>query len=168
MSDLDPITQVHNAIWELLLAHPPFADAVKEGNRILFTGTSRGPIKDEVSTADLPEVRLVPAGAATQLQRTSNGSSLVKRFAIQVRTGEQRVDAGLYPLEWEIYRALADWTTVLLALKWSDYCFVKLCRPIGFAESLESNGITGWVSVWSCEVEMWFSTASLKYAEENT
>lgn len=165
MSEQDPATQVYNALWDMLEAHKGFTDLVRVGNRIKMSGRKRRPIKDEVSEADLPEVRIIPAGGEPHVQRTSNGSSLVKRFAIQVSTGEEVVDVKLFPVEWEIYRAMSKWAVTLQALKWNGRSFVNLARPLeiteGVSDSDLNRGIVGWSTVWMCEVIMWFTTADL-------
>jgi len=44
--------------------------------------------------------------------------------------------------------------------------FVKLVRPmdvtVGVSSGDLARGARGWVSVWACEVEMWFATADLQ------
>lgn len=162
----DPITKLHEALWTLLEAHTPFTALVAESNRIKYT-SSTGPYKQNLVVADMPEVRIVPVSTTPHLQRTSNGSSLVKRFEVQVKVGSIYV-ANLYELEWEIYRALATWATTLQALKWNDKVFVKLCRPTSISEDRDTSpkgGSIGWSCVWACEAEMWFDTADLKYVE---
>lgn len=160
----NPLTLVHEALWKLLESHRPFAKLVVEGNRIKYTAES-SPFKRDSSVADLPEVRLVPVQTTPHLQRTSNSSSLLKRFEVQVKTGSQFVAEKLYPLEWEIYRALARWAPVLMALTWEKKTFVKLCRPTQVTETHESSpktGPLGWGCIWACEVEMWFETSDLE------
>lgn len=163
---VDPITQVYYALWELLEAHVPLAAMVRVGNRIKFSGANRDPMKDEVSGADFPEIRVLPVSSEPHLQRTSNGSSIVKRFRVVAATGDQRVDAGLFPLEWEIYRALSSWATVLMSLRWKDKPYVRLAKPISVEDGISrtdmERGIKGWASIWEVEVSMWFSTTDLQ------
>jgi len=166
---VDPITQVYYALWSLLEAHEPLAQLVKVGNRIKFSGATRDPVKAEVSDADLPELRIVPVSSTPHLQRTSNASSILKRLRIEVSTGDQRVDAGLFAMEWEIYRALSTWAATLTALTWNSKKYVRLARPVtvqdGTAQADLERGIRGWAAVWECEVEMWFDTADMQSDE---
>lgn len=163
---LDPITQVYYALWELLEAHAPLTAMVKVGNRIKFSGDNRDPMKDEVSSADFPELRVIPVASEPHPQRTSSGSSILKRFRIVVSTGDQRVDVGLFALEWEVYRALSQWAETLMALTWNDKTYVRLARPTtvedGQTRTDLDRGVKGWSALWQCEVTMWFATADLK------
>jgi len=162
---LDPIVQVYNAIWTLLEAHVQLASMVKLGNRIKVSGDSRDPMKAEISDADLPELRVVPVSSSFHLQRTSNSSTILSRWRIQVSTGDQRVDAGLYALEWEIYRALKDWISTIMALTWNSKTYVKLARPLSAQHGVSmadlQRGIKGWSSIFEFEAEMWFTTSDL-------
>ena len=162
----DPIIQVHDALWALLEAHAPLASMVKVKNRVKLSGSNRDPLKAEISDADLPELRITPSSSKPHLQRTSNGSSLVKRFRVEVATGDQRVDAGLFALEWEIYRALSAWVQTLIVLTWNEKTYVRLARPITVQDGKSDvdliRGIRGWSALWECEVEMWFTTLDLK------
>lgn len=166
MSEKDPLSQVYDALWDLLEVHVPLTSLVKAGNRVKFSGTSRDPEKERVSTADLPEIRIIPLGGTPHIQRTSNGSSWVKRFAVILATGDKRVDVSLFPVEWEIYRAMAQWADTLTALTWNDKPYIKLARPVSATEGISDRdlqrGVEGWTAVWQCEVELWFTTADLK------
>ena len=163
----DPFTLVHNALWALLEAHQGFVNLVPANNRIKFTGDLRAPIKDQISTADLPEVRIVPTGGEAHLKRTSNSSSVLKRWEIQVSTGDQRVDytKGVFAVEWEILIALQDWITALKAITWTSKPFVVTAKPAtvreGVTEADLNRGIKGWSALWACEVEMFFQTSDM-------
>jgi hypothetical protein len=162
MAETDPITQVHDALWSLLEAHTPFTDTVRNSNRIKFTGASRSPDKDTHSSGDYPEVRIIPVGSSPHIQRTSSSSTLVKSFAIQVSSGDQRANI-LYDLEWEIYRAMAQWAPTLQALTWKDKTFVRLTRPTTVVTTMATTDMVQWADVWSCEIEMVFCTTDLEY-----
>lgn len=165
----NPFTLVYNALWDMVESWPPFAGMVRVGNRVKFTGKSREIIKQEVTTSDLPEVRLISVEAAPHLQRTSNSTSVVVTFQWQVSTGDQRLDAALFPLKWEMLRAMSKWELALSALTWNDKSFVKLYRPQVAADGeLQADlirGIKGWSTIWSCTVELWFTTTDLQDKE---
>jgi len=168
---LDPITQVYNALWALLETHTPFTQLVALKNRIKYTGINRDPEKEQVLTEDLPEVRIVPTDTTPHLQATSSTTKILKKFRIEVASGDQRVDAGLFAIEWEIYRALLGWQTTLMALKWNDKAYVVNCRPSTVKDGLMrqsdiERGVRSWVSIWECEVEMYFTTADMKVQTE--
>lgn len=165
MSATNPLRQVYSAFWSMLEAHSGFTDLVLVGNRIKFSGTAaRSPQKPEISDADLPEVRVVQTGLHPHLQRTSNGSSLVTRWAVQIASGDQRMPA-LMDVQWAIYRALMGWETHVQALQWESKEFVTVCRPLEVKVELTdrraNRGIRGWSDVWAGEVIMWFATADL-------
>ena len=165
----NPITMVYNALWSMLEAHKPLASMVKIGNRVKLTGANRLPIKEHLGTADLPELRLVSTSSEPHVQRTSTSSSLVKRFKIEVCTGDRRLDAALFPLEWAVYCAMHSWQSVLASLKWNDAAFVKLARPVSVQDSTAlvdmMRGVEGWTSLWECEVHMWFGADT--FAQED-
>lgn len=165
MPDKDPFTQVHDALWELLEDNVGFTELVKEGNRIKFSGDERDPIKTQVQDADLPEVRIVVAGGTPALLNTTSSSKCTKRFQIQVSTGDQRVTAILFPLQWEIFRALSNWPAKLLALTWEGEQFVKRAALFDIAEGVTDadllRNIKGWATLWLFETELWFKTSAI-------
>lgn len=162
----DPFTLVYNALWSVMENWPPFVGMVRVGNRIKFSGELREIIKEEVSTQDLPEVRLITMDAVPHLQRTSNSTSTLMALMWQVSTGDQRFDAMLFPLKWEMLRAMSGWEAVLGVLTWNDKVFAKLYRPQTAADGeLQADlkrGIKGWSIIWSCTVELWFTTTDLQ------
>ena len=162
---VDPIGQMIEALWTLLEAHAPLTSMVKTGNRIKYTGENRDPEKRQIADADLPELRIVPVGSTPHPLRTSSSSTIVKRFRVEVSTGDQRIDAGLTALEWEVYRALVNWFNTLAALTWKDHPYVKQMKTNdvkdGKSQRDLERGIHGWAAVWECEVEMWFQTSDL-------
>ncbi len=163
----NPIQKVYTALWEMLDDSTRLKEMVKPGNQIKFTGSHAW--KDQVAAADLPEMQLVPTVTTPHLQRTSNGSSMLERFAVRIATGDQRLDKVLFEIRWEVYRAMADWSTRLTALTWKSNTFVRLVRPVTITEALIDNtadrGLGGtWFQVWSGECEMWFTTTDLQGA----
>lgn len=170
MAERDPLTQQYLALWELLENHRGFDELVRVGNRPKMIGEDRAPIKREVLTADLPEVRVHPTTMRPHIQRTSNGSSIVCGWQVIVATGDQLVDRVLLPLQWEVYRAMANWASTLQVLTWQGNAaapqqFVKLARVVsvdqGMLRSDINRGILGWSGIWACETESFFTTASL-------
>ena len=160
----DPFTAVYRGLWQLLEAHPGFASAVRPGNRLkLVDGEPHA--KDQVSTADLPEVRIVPSGASSHLRRTSTTSGVTKAWTIQVATGDKRLDERLYPLEWIILCAMQRWPEVLGALVWADRKYVAAVQVLEHAEGQTDRdlvrGIDGWTAVMTVRVEMTFLTADM-------
>jgi len=164
--EADPLSKVYTALWELLLSRESIRKRFKLGNRVrLDNPDDRSPEKVTVLSADLPEIRITPVAIIPHLHRTSSSSSLTKRFAVQVSTGERQVTHELLPSQWEVYCAMGKWLQVLTSLTWRGNKFVKMTRLADVADSLfrgEDHGhITGWATVWMCDVEMWFSTPDI-------
>ncbi len=137
----------------------------------MYTGSARmgDPEKEEISTDDFIEVRVVPGGIRPHLQWTSNSSRLTVTYALEVRTGSKNLEQKHYPIIWAIYKAMRPWADRLRALTISENSsgpFVMLTRPIGdVTEGMErgevSGGIDGWFSIWKIEVDMQFASAAL-------
>jgi len=161
----DPFTLVYEALRGILEGNADFARVVKKNNRMFYVGPSRRPEKDVPQDSDRPEVRLAPSGGEAHLGATSSSSKIVKRFRIEVATGDMRVDERLFPVQWSIYRAMAGWQAVLTALTWNSKAFVVTSKlsavSEGLSESDLSQGVRGWAAVWECEIEMWFTTSDL-------
>ena len=161
----NPLIQIHNAFWTMLEAHEPFTQLIPEGNRIKYSGKVGMKDKDEISNADLPEVRVACVETSPHLQRTSNSSTLVKIFEVLISTGDWRINT-LATLEWEILRALSKWSDSLSALTWRGARFVQLAKPTGMKRSViehgQNRGLQGWSAVWSCEVNLVFKTLDLQ------
>lgn len=162
----DPLSLVYDSIWTMLEAHADFASLVKVGNRTKFSGTNRNPMKEEILTADRPEVRLVATSSRMHLQRASNSSTWDVTLSLQVATGDQRLDYKIYPVMWAVFRALSTWETHVKTLTWNAKTFVHLARPQESTEGVDlpdmNKGIIGWSTIWSYEVQMHFTTADLQ------
>jgi len=161
----DPLTMVYNALWDMLEASSALTSLVPVRNRIKFTGANIEPSKELLNTEDYPQLSIVPVSTTPHLQRTSTESTLLKRYRIVVLTGDKRIDAGLFAIEWEVYRALQGWVETLMSLQWNGNNFVVLARPMTVNDyitnaSIDKN-ISGWIGIWECEVEMAFSTSDL-------
>jgi len=166
LADPDPYTLVARALWGLLEASPQFCALVKAGNRIKFDHEFRSPVKAEVSSADMPEVRIVITSSTPGPNNTSCSHRDTVKWEIQISTGDKRMTSMLFPLRWVIFRAMADASRVLLqTVDWHGEKFVKTCRPAsvsdGRSQSDLNRGIVGWASLWAIETDLWFSTSSV-------
>jgi len=188
MVEENPFTQLYGSIWKMLELWPGFEGLVCVGNRIKFSGENRDPMKKEILTADLPEVRVVPSGGAMNLHVTNKESNIKKSFQIQVSTGDQRVDAvgtelsgedelikvnvGLFPVEWEILRALTTWSETIYKLTWKGEEFVKDLSVVGLTEGASqadlNRGIRGWSAVVTIQVDMYFENSVLGTEDEGS
>jgi hypothetical protein len=179
----DPFTQVYEALWGLLEAHPGFVGLVKVGNRIKYSGDSERQVdKPQALSADLPQVRLVPAGGAVEVGPSStSGCRIVEQLDVEVWSGDRRLQVALYPVKWEVLKALAGardnlglaFVTKLRmgdareALRagpdWGDPRTALKADPawLGHRGRHGGGGVTGWVLVLRVSVEMWFSAAEI-------
>lgn len=173
MADIttDPYTACYKELMLILTDSSDFTTRVKPGNRIMYTGSARqqDPEKEEISSDDFIEVRLVPAGIRPHLQWTSNSSRSTAMYAIEIRTGSMNIEQKHYPVIWAVYKAMRPWATRLASLTIAENSsgrFVMLTRPIGeITEGIErgevSGGIEGWFSIWKIEVDMQFTSSAL-------
>ncbi len=161
----NPLIQTYDSMVDLLRSRESLRGMVRLGNVLRLTGDDRMPFKEETLTSDYPELRIITTDTVPHLQRTSNSTSIVKRYEVQVSTGDQRVEL-LLAIEWEVHRALSSWAATLLALTWSDKTFVKVARPTQVQDGVSNvdlnRGVTGWSSIWTYEVEMWFTTTDMQ------
>jgi len=171
MADIttDPFTAVEGQIQGLLTDSSDFTKDVKAGNRIRYVGGFRDPEKEEVASADFPEVRIIAGGMAPHIENTSNSSRMITKYMIEVRTGTKVLDKTHYPLIWAVFKAMTKWKLRMDTLTIAENAsgtFVILVRPIGeTTEGIErgeiSKGIEGWFAIWTIEVDMFFATSNL-------
>lgn len=163
----DPFTQVHDALWGYAEAEPYVADNVRVGNRVKRNGSARGGPKDQVATADLPELDLIPANTAHLLVATSDHSDVTMRFNWILKTGDQRPEAALYPIQWGLVRAMMAAKNEDLGLGKGDGTssdvegFVRDLKFESDATQFEPDSrVMQAISVLSVVVEMQFLTTS--------
>jgi hypothetical protein len=159
MAETDPFTQSYRGIWTLLEARQAFKDLVPVGNRIKYdSDTTRMPEKRETNTADLPEVRVMPMGGVYNLTVSSSHTRLVKRYQVQVATGDLRVQQYLHTLEIAVIAAMLHWPGTFLPMTWKTHRFVTKLEMGDAPEGrritdIESN-IQGWATMLSVSVTM--------------
>lgn len=146
----DPFTQTLEKLWQLLEEHEGFSALVRLGNRI--KGGLAG--KAAPQPADLPEVRIEPAGGKVELFTTSSSSRAVQEFSIVIATGESQVEAAMFPLKWQLLKALGGAGDNL------GLSFVRKVRVTDLAEKAPPKA--GWSACLTVAVEMWLTTAELK------
>lgn len=165
MTAINPITLVYDELWQLLESWDNFDRLVRPGDRVkhLVDDTSN---KGEVLDADFPEVRITAEGITPDVQISSGSCALSYNFSIEVSTGNKRSNEMLFPLSWEIFRALVGWHTKLTALTWNNAKFVKNLQATSVLDGRSNRdrdkGIGGWATIWSITVLMVFSTSVLK------
>lgn len=164
----DPYTLILGAFWETLRDEKEIMARVRPKNMITFTGENRNPIKAEVGSADLPEIRIILSGSRPHEHGSSSSTFDTAVYQIQVSSGDQRLHIQHLPLKWAIFRAMRKMLregSRMRALSWNSKPFVVIVRPTsvdeGVSQSDLDRGIKGWSALWSCEVELQFATADL-------
>ena len=161
MTDLitDPFTQIYNAIWTVLENHDGITSRVRLKNRIKFSGKDPDPQKSNVMDADLPELTLTPSGGGGFFW-TSTGIQMEPSFKLQLATGDLRVQKQLFPIKWEIIRALKQTRTNL------DLSFVKNIEISDIDESTENadsdRGTPQWTGLFEILVHVYLTDTELQ------
>ena len=164
--DLDPFTLVHDALWKLLESGSRFRDLVKTGNRIKLTRFNvRKPMKEQVGTADLPEITIIPVDGG-ETKQTSGARIIVQRYRIVISSGEQRVNPGIFPIKFAVICAMEDWIKYLMTgITWRTTNPVVNARLIGNTDGASDSdiarGIEGWSSLMNLEVHFSFDKLTL-------
>lgn len=163
LRDPDPYTLTYRALWAMLERSDRFSAVVRPGNRIKLDGVDRAPFKEDISEADLPEVRIVEIDSTPQLYRASNCDTDTVKYEIQVSTGDQRLTRLLYPLKWIIFCAMADATDYLRqAVVWHGTNPVVSALPVSVASGVSTldlnRGLKGWSGVWAVQVQFAFAS----------
>jgi len=169
-TEVDPFSQVFQALWDLAEASTTIMSLTKPGNRIKFSSldsTSRDPVKTAVQDGDLPELILTSVGSQDMNMHSDSCSTrLMRRFDWLLSTGEYRITYRLYPVQWALFAAMQDYPSVLLPLTWNGAQFVKKMRWGSLSEGLSNaalnRGIKGWTSLLSVEIDMWFAKNDLR------
>lgn len=150
--NVDPFTLVYNALVAQIADHDGVSDLVKKGNLIGYAAGNTDPTKGNIQSGDVSELEVRPAGGDAQLWWSKTSAEVSRRFVVGLTTGDLRVEKSLFPLEWELLRAIAS-TTNNLGLS-----FVTKVSIDGFDEERtgmdEHRGTKGWVALFSVVVEM--------------
>ena len=159
---MNPIEMNYDALWQLAERRPALLNLVAPGNRIKFDKPL--PIKEEVSTADLPEMRLLIPSFKPWPFRTSNSTTMTVTYQFQIASGDWQYKTVLN-ITWELILAMMTWHDVLGELEWMGVKYNKIMTmkdgSLVITQSDLNRGIKGWATLWACETEMWFGTNSL-------
>jgi len=160
MAATDPITMVHDAIVALAKANTTLTSLVRAGAWITYDGTDRMPPKAISTEAARPELDLRPYTGFGHHKRTAGSLYLKKRWAWWISTGDKRVGKELFPIEWELFKAMSLWTTTFPSLSWEGTAdYVKDFRVTSIDDKDLSEGrertIPGWLGIVVCEADLW-------------
>ncbi len=140
---IDPLTQIHDKLWEILEDNEDFTATVKAGNRTKYSGTNENPRKQERMRADTPEVTIIPQGGPINLHLSSDSMMMTRSFTLIIQGGSQRANLQVYPLEWLIIKILYNASDTL------NLSFVKKFRVLDAALSLDEVETLGARREWS-------------------
>ena len=162
----DPFSIVFQALWDMIDASVPLSAMVKPGNKIRFNNNDWAPLKDSVMAADMPELILNSSGSSEAAQINSAGRGITRIYQWQISTGNFNIDQGLFPVQWAVFSAMADYAEALTQLKWRNNFFVLKCDLVSITEGISdeqaNRGIRGWAALWSAQVMMNFSIADMQ------
>lgn len=163
--EADPYTIVYRMLWDLVENHKPLARLVQVENRLRFD-KERDAIKQTVAEGDLPELRLTPQGAEYHIQSTTSSSSVIQTLQWGIATGDFRLHYSLYPVAWELLRAMSKWLSVKDNYTWNNDTFIKRVWPSehvsGVDETDMNRGIKGWAILLTMNVDMYFKTLDMQ------
>lgn len=158
---ITPYSKVYDSIWEMLESSNDFVALFPEGNRIKYNQPDdRQPQKPNQATADTPEIMLVATGGPINIQNSSSTTKVNQRYDLVVNTGDYRLSEYIFPISWIITCKAKEWCAYLASLKWRNANYVKVVRitnsTIGESPERRQQGIRGWSSVMTFDVEMHF------------
>jgi len=173
VAEKDPFSQCYDLLKSLIFNNNDIARLIRPANAMMFTrepGRTRQvlPLKAEISEGDLPEWRLLPTGGTPKVGRSSDHSSWLQKYSMQIATGDLDVEAekGLFPLSFALWCAWASWAPMFASLTFHDTPFVHLAQAIeatqGIAIENENRGIRGWATVWQVQVDIWLPTVLMQ------
>ena len=163
----NPLEETYNGLWYILEANSDFVSLVPVGNRIKYG--SGDPYKNHVLTADCPEVSIVPVSGSANIPKTSNSSTITKRYNIMMTTASKKL-ASLSAVEMEIYKAFKAPEAVMKTYLASVvYGLGGGTDPVKQVEINIRSNDTGtndprtmnWVGVLSVEVVIWLQNSEL-------
>ena len=176
MTSKDPLTQLHEALWDLLEADTDFAALVPAKNRIKYVGTDalKYPEAGSRQADGYPQVTIQPAsGSVHYLYASCAADKLHERFQVMVWTGAKPASylqgsryQGLFPVKWCIYKAMrAGLLTIGTSVTLTGYeVHVAYMGGGGNETQLGSPRIEGqnapvksmgWNLAWQGDFEIW-------------
>lgn len=164
MAELDPFSQVHNALWDMIERNSELQSMLSESNKIKYdVETSQ---KDQISDADLPELVLLSNGMGAGDEDNSSQRTLKRVYTWGIATGDFRINESYNKLCFELYRAMIDAEIVLCPLTWKGNTFINDFRILKANEGLLmrqlERGIRGWSGLWDCQVHFSFCLNDLR------
>lgn len=163
VGETDPLTLIHEGAWAALALLDPDGEVVKQGNRIMLN--KHEALKQNVQSADLPEVLLIPRQGVGNLTQTSSSVSFEITFDWLLSTGTYKVADKLYPVMWLLYRTMHKFLSTARSLQYNDRTFVTgvffNSASIGESDPERNRGIRGFSSAMNFTVKLSFPTGDI-------
>lgn len=159
----NPLSLVYNEFWRLLLTETDLTGLIDSGNLVKFN--KRNVLKGNLSTGDVPELRVIVTGGDAR-PRTSSGRGWTETYEIGLLTGSNELADVFFPLRWALIKAVHKVEVGLKNLDLSAYSgavYSVSTQPVrdGVSEADLARGIAGWMTYWSVDIAMTFATAAL-------
>lgn len=166
----NPFTRVYNKVWDILEASSDFTAIFPVGNRVKFNSdTLRSPLKEKITSADVPEIMVHMPNMNINLNNSSNTTKIVTKLQIVVNTGDYRINLFLNNIQWLLLCILKDAESEICTLTWRGDSFCKILRinDIAIGDRIENrdSGVNGFTSLWACELEMHFAHSDIVFEE---
>lgn len=156
---LDPFTRIYNALWAGFIAHAPLAELVRETNRINVASADASPFKGGVQNADFPELAITPGPLGLKPHATSSSAAVEVAFNIEIATIELRANRQLWPMVWEVFRAVIAMGDTLLKLSFVKDINVEAPFDVTSMNEEKNRGTPGYSAVARVVVLCFFNKA---------
>jgi len=155
-TEIDPFTEVLQALWTLLESSTRFTALVPERNRIkIYEGASK-PEKTSYTTADFPMVTIGPVGNQLNMSASSSSATIIQRYRIATIDGDKRPTVKFFLLKWIVFMTLAKIDADL------NLYYVKNVSLADVSDNPNTEKHPGWNAEFDVDVEMWFDRSTMK------
>jgi len=151
----DPFTRVLAALWDLVEDHYPLTQMIAVGNRIYRQDQPHAE-RSRIQDGDAPELNILPVGfTSVDELYSSDTASFRQQFEFHLTTGSRDETELLFPITWELLRALAASKKTKLNL-----AYVRNMEIDGVdhsrTDSADQRGRLGWTCVLTVTVILIF------------
>lgn len=161
----DPFTLVYDTLACTIQDCHEIKRLVKKGNIVTFK--TNDPLRNPPQKGNLPELVIGTTGNVSgNLKANTSSAQVTRHYEFMVTTGSYLLTKYAQPVEFAIFACAVNWCAYLGGLKWKEKGFVKTVKFVdsttGLSDSRLNRGITGWTSVSTIAVDMYFSLNDLK------
>ncbi len=161
--EYDPFTAFYNKLWQVLEAHEGLSALVRSGNRIKFVKDAgdHDPRKSGVDAGTTPELMIIPDYFTGTLQLNNSQALLDRRWSLVIKTSFRMLNRGLFPIEYELFKALQSGKKELQDFKYNGQnliLHVQLERGSSKIPDVDKENYNpyniSWFSMWSVVTRM--------------